>query len=684
MKQDRKKIVIFAVGFAIFLFLMGGILWFTIGSTERERILSNKIIVSDDGRLQVSSDFPWGFYPHESSADRNLSEIGSFYWKTPGKRIFDRWEALTKRCAITLSIYTPSGENLFEDINRQIHEFRDADGDSHVFMLVDGNASITCLLRLDLGEEEHWLYLQQGDVIYQLSAHMNVQTWQDFLYCLYEKGKLQIEGQTVWERESLLNAKDGEEGQYFCYRDLFYTFTCSVADGVSAGTELADYAHDDDGIYLLRRHFNTAETGYDYLEEFTLRAVKPEPAFDTQEEMYAYYLEKHPDMTFYEVRTSKEKQEEDSLPKEDSFFRFLREEKSESAYFEWNDGFYQVTSRGAENTLSLVDDTRWRLKYNYNEIYSWEEYEGGSSRKNFQTSQFDFEQDMGDGRIFVFHMEPDLAHESTEDSQRTRFLVEVSEKDAEKPFQVFYVLSEEYNPFSFEDFNADGYMDLSVCYYNGARGSFASFYLWRPSVEQFVEGPEELEYFWGYSVDSDTRRLYVEYYYDSYSGACDTYQWSKETDCEIIRSIYYDIYPWDDEGKAKILVKEYLQDREHIIIDYEYDRDKYEELEELIWDSYYNDFVWERQIKDPDTGELYTIRYTQPPKRDGEGEKNSGLWDAVLYIYGKDTDLQRRISYETAAPYTEIVWEEQESVLKVLYEDGSETIYTLEQIRGET
>lgn len=80
------------------------------------------------------------------------------------------------------------------------------------------------------------------------------------------------------------------------------------------------------------------------------------------------------------------------------------------------------------------------------------------------------------------------------------------------------------SPFRFEDFNADGYLDLTVIYYYGANGGNASHYIFSPSKNEFVKLDSEFEYYGSYRVDYETRRLYMHDHATAIAGSETTYR----------------------------------------------------------------------------------------------------------------------------------------------------------------
>ena len=143
------------------------------------------------------------------------------------------------------------------------------------------------------------------------------------------------------------------------------------------------------------------------------------------------------------------------------------------------------------------------------------------------------------------------------------------------------------SPFSFEDFNADGYLDLIVEYYYGSNGGTASRYIFSPSKEEFVELDSELDYYGMYGVDSETRRLYMHEHGSAISGTETTYQWKNEMDYEIIKQFDHDSV---GDG-VQVTIIRYENGKEETLSDYLYSTGEYVERIDDIWGTYYEDFI---------------------------------------------------------------------------------------------
>ena len=214
------------------------------------------------------------------------------------------------------------------------------------------------------------------------------------------------------------------------------------------------------------------------------------------------------------------------------------------------------------------------------------------------------------------------------------------------------------SPFSFEDFNADGYLDLTVEYYYGANGGTASHYIFSPSKEEFVELDSELEYYGMYGVDSETRRLYMHYHGSAISGTETIYQWKNEMDYEMIKQFDHDSV---DDG-VQVTILRYENGKEETLSDYLYSQEEYVERLDDIWGTYYEDFIWEKEVTDRTTGKKYTIRYTEvflPEEAARNGSPNIGIYyDGRIYVYDEDTYLVSVTHTDRASQAESIEWED--------------------------
>ncbi|MDE7286700.1 MAG: hypothetical protein K2N55_07660, partial [Lachnospiraceae bacterium] len=183
-------------------------------------------------------------------------------------------------------------------------------------------------------------------------------------------------------------------------------------------------------------------------------------------------------------------------------------------------------------------------------------------------------------------------------------------------------------PFVIEDFNADGYLDITVHYYYGANGGTASHYIYSPSQRKFVKLDDELDYYGWYFVDPDARILYMQYHDSAISGTEAAYQWEGEMDYKKIRQ-----FDHDDVGNGvQVKIVRYDEEREEVICDYTYSMEEYDKRMEEIWGIYYKDFIWEKEVIDDSTGKKYMLRYAEEFKKEMAVYNKGIYYDGKLYV----------------------------------------------------
>lgn len=255
-----------------------------------------------------------------------------------------------------------------------------------------------------------------------------------------------------------------------------------------------------------------------------------------------------------------------------------------------------------------------------------------------------------------------------------------------EPFQILETSSAEWEPFSFEDFNADGWQDLRVLYYYGANGGTAQHYIWSPTRGEFVQAPEGLDYFGMYGVDQEKRQLSMHYHGSALSGTEELYQWSGETDCELIRRFAHDAV--NDYQEMHIEICCYENGQEKVLSDYCYPMDEYLERG-AIWGIYTLDFVWEREVELPGQEGICILRYAQeklmPEEMEGTEDSETsqdgievlaeGYLDYV-FLFREDTYLIYGVEHrEAPAAYTGLTWDEEQALLTVNYEGDEKQCY---------
>lgn len=440
-------------------------------------------------------------------------------------------------------------------------------------------------------------------------------------------------------------------------------------------------------LTILKADTDDDEKLYHYKETVSFHIAGELPEEKTQEEMRDYFLKKYPDATAYYVFPF----ESDNKENKDCFYR-VEENGITYAYFTYMGQNYEMTDEGCDSYYNCIDDMRSRLNFDYTIVCKWEKDENGDAWWNFIDHIFYLEKDIGTGEKFYFRITPsvdnDSAGESLPDAYEwdMDYVMEVSvyHEGNSEPFQVFLTSSDYYyrggSMITFEDFNADGYLDICILSYYGANGGTAFHYLWSPSREQFIKCSDELDYFGYYWMDMDSRRLYMHWHESAVSGTEFIYQWENEMDCRLIKKFERD---WAGD-EIRFRVMDYPGEKERVLLDYADEAEA-----SFSWDFYYDDLVWEKEISNSVSGEVYHLYYAQRDRitEDEDGEKGFEGYTDCLYVIDSQLQPVNYLEWESEAAYTEVIYTEQDSkgegMFEASYTDGHKERYSFSEIMGE-
>lgn len=402
-------------------------------------------------------------------------------------------------------------------------------------------------------------------------------------------------------------------------------------------------------------------------EEWRICTTEALPVAETYRELREYLQGLYPDMRDCEIYT----QEEGEYTSEPLIGLLTNE--AEYGYYCQEGQWYQICIKGGPEQSGdsyyhlSVSDPCYDRKYSYLASYWYlVSARGNVTERDLIRNSSYFEEEISPGQTFSFdcrvkeinwgELFTDLIYE-----------VAVSIPGEEEPFQIFEAYSTKQGPFSFEDFNADGFLDLRVDYYYGTNGGTASHYIWSPSGEKFVEGPEELEYYGMYGIDQEKRQLSIHYHGSAISGAEALYQWSGEMDWELIRYFdYEDVYDYDklEYIGMQIDIRSYENGQEKILSDYLYPMDEYTNV---FWVIYCLDFVWEQEMVLDGQEGTCILRYAQ--------EKEELEYLDYIFLFREDTYLICTLEGEAPAAYADIIWNKEAQQLVVEYVDGTAQCY---------
>ncbi len=394
------------------------------------------------------------------------------------------------------------------------------------------------------------------------------------------------------------------------------------------------------------------------VEETVLCPMGDYPEYGGGEDLVSYFQDRYPDM----YRLSAYLWGEDTLWNfEESMFEdiFYEVESPDGirGFFRENGKVHEIFSENGSAYDESVQGTKQDLGYDYYPFFTWKkEGEGNTSQSNYLTDVHDYMREIGDGkglRIQAEAVKRELREKiSGEQEKDNAYQIKVyDEKGLLQEIQV-NVTQEEESPFSFEDFNADGYQDLTVVCYLGTFGCSVKHYIYNPVQRIFVELDPEFECYADYVVDPKRRRLYMYSYGIAITGREAVFQWKGWTDYEMVKQFMHD----ETQEGIRVKVVRYEEEEENVLCDYLYSHEEYLDRTD-IWGTYLEDFIWEKEVTDRSTGRNYTIRYAEVFQEEAE-RNQGGCYDRRIYVYDEDTYLVRVTHSENPSKSGAIEWED--------------------------
>ena len=625
--------------------------------------------------LQWKSGFCWPYFPLNESEGRR--KIG-YFTQTKNAR---KWMRSTKEGAfgevntwqgwgkIEVCHDVLSEEAFFSVINSHAKELTEKYPEKEVVYRINSNTEIDQFVQLDVGHE-HWLYIRFKDSVYTLYGKMDNGTWRNFLEEWLFTFGLKWNGAAVLREDGTVSDTYAEKKWAGMWRMIQWGEDCMKVD-----ENVALFHRQEDGFY-----FKT-ESGGVAVEEVVLHPADICLEHNSWEEAVSYFVDRYPDM--YSLKVSL--YGEDTLWNSDKkafeqIFYKVEEPEGSHGFFLWNGASCEVLSCGKTGYNDAVDIVRKSMGYDDDSCFCWKkEEDGGIMYANNLESRFSHIKDLGNGTVIriqakiigTIEGESDtLIYEAEIYDEKSGELLQEIQVDSTYAFE---------SPFVFEDFNADGYLDITVRYFYGINGGSVSHYIFSPSKNKFVQLDPELHYYGTYSVDYETRRWYEHDHASVYSGCETVYQWKNEMDYEMIKLFSH----MQTEGGISVEISRYENGREEILSDYIYSYEEYEERDD-IWGTYYEDFIWEKELTDKSTGKKYMIRYAEVFLPE-EAEKNEGIYyDGRIYVYDEDTYLVSVTHSEIVSESESIEWEngdgDKEQALVIHYADGGESTFYLSEL----
>lgn len=599
---------------------------------------------SINGELRWKEGFCWNYIPQGESTDGE--RIGFF---------------MQERDQIEVFHDILSEEDFFVRINKDARELEERCPEKIVSYIINISARIDQVVQLN-AKEEHRLYLRKGDDVYVLCGEMDNRKWRDFLDELLLTYDFRWNGSVVMEEGGTVPDMDTSPERKGIWRSMQYG-----NENISILGEVLLCHRQEEGIYFKTEYEDVAE-------EVTFRLADISLEYDNWEEAVSHFTSRCPNMYRMEVGFYGEENllwdfEEKTF---DQVFYTVEEPEGDHGFFLWNNKVYEVFSRRSPDYYSYFDMVEM-LGSGYHTYFIWRKAEdGGIAYEDMLEKEYSYIINMENEEAIrlqakIIEREGDglwdrVTYGIEIFDEENRLLQEIQEDS------LFYPTS----PIGYGDINADGYTDLSVRYYD----RIIEDYIFSPSQGKFVKLNSEINYGDAYWLDYETRKIYVVDFDAFYCGGAWTYQWKGEMDYELIKQI--DESQGDDGIRVK--VSRYENGKEELLSDYVYSKEEYEERDD-IWGTYYEDFLWEKEVTDQTTGQKYIIRYAEVFLPE-EAEKNDGIYyDGRIYVYDEDTYLIRMTHSEMVSESESIAWEDgskgKEQALVICYADGGRSEYSL-------
>ena len=676
MKNSALKRFLFT-GILILGSLAGGLL-----SCGRKELLAAKKAAypqqtSIDGALQWGSGFHWEYFPQSEIEDDGkigcfVPEEGREQRLKTAKQVQGTVDSWANNEQIAVFYDMLSEEDFFMLINSRARELTKRYPKEEVVYRINGSTEIDQFVQLDTGKE-HRLYIRDKDSVYILYGEIDNEGWQNFLKEWLFTCGLKWDGVTVMKEDGTISdTYTGEKSEGM--RSMFqYGEDCIKID-----ENVILFHRQEDGFYFKRE---SGDEEKQLVEEVILHPSDIRLEYDGWEEAVACFENRYPDMYSLETHLYGEDTLWDSEKKtSDLVFYKIKEPEGTRGFFRWNGRTFEMFSWGMGSYENTVDQVRRSIGYDYRACFLWEREEDESILyEDKLAGKYSYIKDLGNEKVIRLQAEI-IEKVEGELIDTITYGVKIFDEEEGEVLQEMQMDSSyvHESPFEFEDFNADGYLDLTVTYYYGANGGTASHYIFSPSKEEFVEVDSELDYYGMYSVDYKTRRLYMHYHGPAIYGTEITYQWKNEMDFEMIKQFDHDYE--DNENNVRVKIVRYENGREEILSDYLYSAKEFVKRDD-IWGTYYEDFIWEKEVTDKSTGKKYMIRYTEVFLPE-EAEKNKGIYyDGRIYVYDEDTYLVSVTHSEIIEQSSSIALEngdgDEKQALVIHYVDGGESVFYL-------
>lgn len=641
----RKWLEITAVVGILFLIVGGGL------QSQDRTIKHHRTTFGINEELSMSEDAGWIYHPQEGQD----GAIGV---------LLD-----SSQESVTVYRYNTDTENFFSYLNDRIDVLKQSYYDQEVVCLVDMNTAIDAIVYFEFeykfgsGEHTHDLYLLNDGVCYRFSAQMGAAKWDAFLEDLLLDGALIFDGLPVCD--SIAKPRFLEEGveYYVHYGELYMP--------LHERSRITSFEKTEDEVSI-RLSYEMNEDSWE--ETVTVREADIVPNAEEGLKEAAALQERFPEMFRYEVYPRNDDKiywEYDAEGNYGEEYRILWEEAGIRCWMSVGDIRYEISDTMNGHTYSYMSYMLSHYAgYYWSADFSFNIAEDGSTAwNNNKTGIYCFER-LIDGETWSFVVEEDTSYIDELTFMDQKYQITISRQGKKKPVQTIdcYSTYLQGSFVEFEDFNADGYPDLTLQYYYGANGGSASHYVYDPKNKRFVELSKDLSYYGSYWMDPEMRRLYMHEHGSAITGTETTYRFTGVTDYFVEKKFTH-TYLFEDE-QVQVTIIRNDDGIETVLSDYAYDYEEYDARLGDIWGTYWEDFIWEQEVTVD--GETYILRYAENWEEGLAIEKGgSGGYSGRLYVYREDTYLVRVLEDEIRDPWSRMEWVEKddEKYLVIHYKD---------------
>ncbi len=439
----------------------------------------------------------------------------------------------------------------------------------------------------------------------------------------------------------------------------------------------------DGGFEIL---FKNTASDPETVHSLTVRETEPLPLLHSEAEYRDHFEKQYPDLKRYSVYEKAR-----HILTEDASVLYCRTDGKE----------YTITSSPAENG-SFSDAVRFAGGFGTDELCVYKKFANGDfSWDDMKDGELLFRRDLcvpggqgagGSEILQLFVRETGKTEADTAENQDPENVLEVSVyrgdqavpgegmHKQEKPLQTFEVTTAA-RKFIFEDFNCDGFEDLTVVRQETASSRTAAHYLWIPGEQCFRRAPEKLEEYDGYETDPDAGILHLFRQTSILDSEGEYIRWTGAEEYEVLSRYRYCLS--DDRSGLEfeiLLQADGLSYQKTCVYDYDFAQLYMEEIRRLAEPA----LKWTGEITPAGAGKPCRLVYNEKDLTVG-GHPAGKAKTGVLYLLDPEGRYMHSIRLTSLSPcsgwHTEKT-ADASAVLVLEYEDGQKIRLTERELAG--